>query len=109
MPAPNAFRQSAQRLGSSGCSIEMKAIQSAVPTGLKAGRSAPRVINVDKNAASPKPLQTSSQWNASHIGRTPTSQIFEHLIEQDHRFIKRLVKPGLASFRLQQHGRPYRI
>jgi transposase, IS6 family len=37
-------------------SIEMKAIQSAVPTGLKAGRSAPRVINVDKNAAYPKAI-----------------------------------------------------
>jgi len=61
--------------------------------------SAPRVINVDKNAASPKAVV---QLKAS--GTLPESvelrqvKYLNNIVEQDHRFIKRRVKPGLGFF-----------
>jgi transposase, IS6 family len=61
--------------------------------------SSPRVINVDKNAAYPK------AFNELKIaGRLPQScelrqvKYLNNLIEQDHRFIKRLTKPGMGFF-----------
>src|SRR5438270_2187162 len=61
--------------------------------------SAPRVINVDKNAAYPKAVV---QLKAS--GTLPESverrqvKYLNNIVEQDHRFIKRRVKPGLGFF-----------
>jgi len=58
-----------------------------------------RVITVDKNAAYPKVF---SEMKAS--GSIPAScelrqsKYLNNLVEQDHRFIKRLVKPGLGFF-----------
>lgn len=60
---------------------------------------APRTITVDKNAAYPKAL---SELKAE--GTLPASselrqvKYLNNLVEQDHRFIKRLVKPGLGFF-----------
>ena len=60
---------------------------------LKAGKPAPRVINVDKNAAYPKAIA-----DLKAIGVLPERvelrqiKYLNNLIEQDHRFIKRLVK-----------------
>jgi transposase, IS6 family len=62
----------------------------------------PRVINVDKNAAYPKAI---AELKAAGI--LPQSverrQIkdLNNLIEQDHRFIKRLTKPGMGFFSLK--------
>ncbi len=59
----------------------------------------PRVITVDKNAAYPKALN-----ELKTIGVLPAacelrqSKYLNNLIEQGHRFIKRLVKPGLGFF-----------
>lgn len=59
----------------------------------------PRVITVDKNAAYPKAL---TELKAA--GAVPAScdlrqvKYLNNLVEQDHRFIKRLVKPGLGFF-----------
>lgn len=59
----------------------------------------PRVITVDKNAASPKAF---SEMKAS--GTLPAScelrqsKYLTNLVEQDHRFIKRLTKPGMGFF-----------
>ena len=59
----------------------------------------PRVINVDQNAAYPgaiadlkhdKFLSNDCQYRAS--------KYLNNLVEQDHRFIKRRVKPGLGFF-----------
>ena len=67
---------------------------------------APRVINVDKNAAYPKAI---AQLKAA--GLLPESvelrqvKYLNNLIEQDHRFIKRLVKPGLGFFSVETAGR----
>ena len=60
---------------------------------------APGVINVDKNAAYPKAI---AELNAT--GQLPESvelrqvKYLNNLIEQDHRFLKRLVKPGMGFF-----------
>ncbi|GHO97449.1 IS6 family transposase [Reticulibacter mediterranei] len=59
----------------------------------------PRVVNVDKNAAYPKAI---AELKASGI--LPASvqlrqvKYLNNLIEQDHRFIKRLTKPGMGFF-----------
>ena len=68
--------------------------------------SAPRVITVDKNAAYPKAI---AQLKAA--GLLPASvelrqvKYLNNLIEQDYRFIKRLVKPGMGFFSLETAGR----
>jgi transposase-like protein len=59
----------------------------------------PRVINVDKNAAYPKAI---AELKAAGI--LPESmelrqvKYLNNLIEQDHRFIKRLTKPRMGFF-----------
>ncbi len=68
--------------------------------------SAPRVINVDKNAAYPKAI---AELKAA--GMLPKSvelrqvKYLNNLIEQDHRFIKRLVKAGMGFFSVETAGR----
>lgn len=59
----------------------------------------PRVITVDKNAAYPKAikeLKVSGKLAVSCELRQ--SKYLNNLVEQDHRFIKRLVKPGMGFF-----------
>jgi transposase-like protein len=57
----------------------------------------PRVVTVDKNAAYPKALN-----DLKSAGAIPSScalrqvKYLNNVIEQDHRFIKRVVKPGLG-------------
>ncbi len=69
-------------------------------------KSAPRVINVDKNAAYPKAI---AELKAAGI--LPESvelrqvKYLNNLVEQDHRFIKRLVKPGMGFFSMETAGR----
>jgi transposase-like protein len=59
----------------------------------------PRVINVDKNAAYPKAFK-----ELKAEGRFPQGcelrqvKYLNNLIEQDHRFIKRLTKPAMGFF-----------
>jgi IS6 family transposase len=59
----------------------------------------PRVINVDKNAAYPKALETlqTSQQLPSDCELRQVKYL-NNLIEQDHRFIKRRTRPGLGFF-----------
>jgi IS6 family transposase len=69
-------------------------------------KSAPRVINVDKNAAYPKAiaeLKTAGILPASVELRQV--KYLNNLIEQDHRFIKRVVKPGMGFFSMETAGR----
>jgi transposase-like protein len=69
-------------------------------------KSAPRVINVDKNAAYPKAI---ADLKAS--GALPEQvelrqvKYLNNLVEQDHRFIKRVVKPGMGFFSFETAGR----
>jgi transposase, IS6 family len=61
--------------------------------------STPRVITVDKNAAYPKAFK---ELKAEGIMPAPCelrqSKYLNNLVEQDHRFIKRLVKLGMGFF-----------
>ena len=79
------------------------------PTALAAPnptKSAPRVINVDKNAAYPK-----AEASLKAAGILPEQvelrqvKYLNNLIEQDHRFIKRVVKPGMGFFSVETAGR----
>jgi IS6 family transposase len=57
----------------------------------------PRVINVDKNAAYPPAIeQLKKQKVLDKDSELRQVKYLNNLIEQDHRFIKRLVKPGLG-------------
>ena len=59
----------------------------------------PCVITVDKNAAYPKAFNELKEDDVV-LQRCELRQIkyLNNIIEQDHRFIKRLVKPGLGFF-----------
>ena len=60
---------------------------------------APRVIHVDKNAAYPKAIaELKASGMLPQKGELRQVKYLNTLIEQDHRFIKRLVKPGMGFF-----------
>ena len=57
----------------------------------------PRVINVDKNAAYPKAIDELKQKKVlSKSVELRQNKYLNNRVEQDHRFIKRLVKPGMG-------------
>ncbi|MFK8185897.1 MAG: IS6 family transposase [Phormidesmis sp.] len=57
----------------------------------------PRVITVDKNAAYPPAIEAlKATESLPETTETRQSQYLNNLVEQDHRFIKRRVKPGLG-------------
>ncbi len=70
---------------------------------LKAAHTiSPRVLNVDKNAAYPSAFENLQQEELLPESCTLRQcKYLNNIVEQDHRFIKRLVKPGLGfgSFR----------
>jgi len=82
--------------------IDEQATQPIMAETRKASKPAPRVINVDKNAAYPKAIT-----DLKAMGVLPESvelrqvKYLNNMIEQDHRFIKRLVKPGMGFFSVE--------
>jgi IS6 family transposase len=61
--------------------------------------SSPRVINVDKNAAYPKAFnELKAAGLISESCKLRQVKYLNNFVEQDHRFIKRRVKPGLGFF-----------
>ncbi len=61
----------------------------------------PRVINVEKNAAYPPAIyELKALRTLSKITELRPVKYLNNIVEQDHRFIKRLVNPGMgfASF-----------
>jgi transposase-like protein len=61
--------------------------------------SEPRVINVDKNAAYPKAFnELKVEGYLSENCELRQVKYLNNFIEQDHRFIKRLTKPGMGFF-----------
>ena len=59
----------------------------------------PRVINVDKNAAYPKAFNTlQAEEHLPASCELRQVKYLNNFIEQDHRFIKRLTKPGMGFF-----------
>ncbi|RUT00729.1 hypothetical protein DSM107010_67030 [Chroococcidiopsis cubana SAG 39.79] len=58
---------------------------------------APRVINVDKNAAYPPAVdQLKADEQLSETTELRQVKYLNNRVEQDHRFIKRLTKPGMG-------------
>ena len=64
-----------------------------------ASHSSPRVINVDKNPAYPLAVEQSKEEGTlpSHT-QLRQCKYLNNILEQDHRFIKRRVNPGLGFF-----------
>jgi transposase-like protein len=62
-------------------------------------RLLPRVINVDKNAAYPKAIADLKATGVlpQHVELRQIKYL-NNMVEQDHRFIKRLTKPGMGFF-----------
>ena len=61
--------------------------------------SEPRVLNVDKNAASPKAFaELKAEGDIPESCELRQVKYLNNLIEQDHRFIKRQTKPGMGFF-----------
>src|SRR5437763_11297475 len=68
--------------------------------------SVPRVINVDKNAAYPKAMaELKAAGQLAESGELRQVKYLNNIVEQDHRFIKRLVKPGMGFFSFETAGR----
>jgi IS6 family transposase len=64
--------------------------------------SEPRVLNMDKNAAYPKAFrELKAAGRISENCELRQVKYLNNVIEQDHRFIKRLVKPGMGFFSFQ--------
>ncbi len=69
----------------------------------------PRVINVDKNPAYPKAMdELKAEGTLPQGCQLRPVKYLNNLIEQDHRFIKRRVKPGLGFFSYQTAWRTLR-
>jgi IS6 family transposase len=85
--------------------IDEQVVQSTV-TVAPTTSSTPRVINVDKHAAYPKAI---AGLKAS--GALPEAvelrqvKYLTTLVEQDHRFIKRLTQPGMGFFSMERAAR----
>ena len=57
----------------------------------------PRVINVDKNAAYPKAIdELKAEEPLPKTSKLRPVKYLNNIVEQDHRFIKRLVNPGMG-------------
>ena len=57
----------------------------------------PRVINVDRNPAYPKAVdKLKKRGTLPHVCELRPIKYLNNLIEQDHRFIKRRVNPGMG-------------
>lgn len=69
----------------------------------------PRVINVDNNAAYPKAFKKlKGEGHLSASGEMRRVTYLSNLIEQDHRCIKRLTKPGMGFFSFKTAWRTLR-
>jgi transposase-like protein len=76
----------------------MRLLPSAFPESLKQSHTVhPRTITVDKNAA--YPVATKAMKRAGELwrfARLRQVKFLNNIVEQDHRRIKRLVRPGLG-------------
>jgi len=90
---------SCTRSTAEACQIGETETLSSHPAILLAQDLAPRVINTDKNAAYPKAI---AELKAAGIlpERVELRQVkyLNNLVEQDHRFIKQLARPGMGFF-----------
>jgi IS6 family transposase len=81
------------------CPVQEPVVQLTASADSNTTPLVPRVINVDKNAAYPKAI---AELKAAGIlpEQVELRQVkyLNNLVEQDHRFIKRLVKPAMGFF-----------
>jgi IS6 family transposase len=93
-----ALQSSAGSVSEASSVYENKAT-SFVPVVSPVPQSVPRVITVDKNAAYPKAIaELKSAGVLPEQVELRQVKYLNNLIEQDHRFIKRLTKPGMGFF-----------
>jgi IS6 family transposase len=79
--------------------VEEQVTQPTAAAGFPVSKLAPRVINVAKNAASPKAIaDLKAMGIMAESLELRQVKYLNNLVEQDHRFIKRLVKPGMGFF-----------
>ena len=112
--AEAAKRFFVKALHSTACSVpqaclsEEQVVQSTTAAGPDPTTPTPRVINVEKHAASPKAI---AALKAAGIlpEQVELRQVnyLTHLVEQDHRFIKQLVKPGTATLNGERAHLPF--
>ncbi|GHO87638.1 IS6 family transposase [Dictyobacter formicarum] len=90
---------STARSVSQACPVAEQVAPPTTPTDTTIITSPPRVINVDKNAAYPKAIAElkATEVLPQHVELRQVKYL-NNLIEQDHRFIKRLTKPGMGFF-----------
>ena len=90
---------STARSVSQACPVAEQVAPPTTPTDTTIITSTPRVINVDKNAAYPKAIAELKATGVlpQHVELRQVKYL-NNLIEQDHRFIKRLTKPGMGFF-----------
>jgi transposase, IS6 family len=82
--------------------VEKLVAESTAAANPAATKSTPRVITVDKNAAYPKAMADLKATGVlAEAVELRQVKYLNNLIEQDHRFIKRLVKPGMGFFSFQ--------
>jgi IS6 family transposase len=110
--AEAATRFFVKALHSTVCSVpqarlsEEQVIQSTPAAGPDTTTPTPRVITVEKHAAYPKAIAA-----LKAAGALPEQvelrqvKYLNNLVEQDHRFSKRLVKPGMGFFSVETAGR----
>jgi transposase, IS6 family len=86
--------------------IQEQVAQPTVAAAPNTSPSAPRVINVDKHAAYPKALVDLKAAGVlpEHVELRQVKYL-NNLIEQDHRFIKRLTKPGMGFISFETASR----
>lgn len=91
----------------SACSASQSdVLRETETTSSHVSQSVPRVINVDKNAAYPKAMADLKATGVlPELVELRQVKYLNNLIEQDHRFIKRLVKPGLGFFSFESAWR----
>ncbi len=86
--------------------VEEQVTQPTAAAGFPVSKLAPRVINVAKNAASPKAIaDLKAMGIMAESVELRQVKYLNTTVEQDHRFIKRLVKPGMGFFSYERARR----
>ncbi|GHO97420.1 IS6 family transposase [Reticulibacter mediterranei] len=95
--AKGFFVKALQPSACSTASPELDNVQMGRKVGFSTPESAPRVINTDKHAAYPKAIaDLKAAGVLPQYVELRQVKYLNNLIEQDHRFIKRLTKPGMG-------------
>ncbi len=94
---------------SASSASQFDGIGEAKTVSSQACQSVPRVINVDKNAAYPKAIAELKTAGAlPELVERRQVKYLNTMIEQDHRFIKRLTNPGMGFLSFETAWRTLR-